>query len=85
MGSLNPALTIAARSMISQCVEADEVGRILSIFTVCSAISSSVGTAIFQRIYGLTLDTFPGAYLAINAALYLISVPNNVVLKYKIT
>ena len=81
VASLNPALTIAARSMVSQCVE---VGRILSVFTFCSAVSSSLCTALFQKIYSLTLDKFAGAYLVINCGLYILSIPNNCMLKYKL-
>ena len=84
VGSLGPANTIAARSMISKCVEEVEVGRILSLFTLASAISSSVGTAIFQKIYSATLTTFPGFFLLVNAVLYLLAQPNNIVLKYKL-
>lgn len=81
IGSLNPACTITSRSMVSQCVENDEIGKILSIFTVMSALSSSVGTAAFQELYSATLTTFPGAFLALNALLYLIASPNNLILR----
>ena len=84
VASLNPALTIAARSMVSQCVEVGEVGRILSVFTFCSAVSSSLCTALFQKIYSLTLDKFAGAYLVINCGIYILSIPNNCMLKYKL-
>lgn len=75
-----PAATISTRAMASKCVGEEEVGRIFAIFSLISATSSSLVYAAFQSIYRATLDSFLGAFLIVTAGLYLITIPNNLLL-----
>ena len=63
------------RSVISQAVDSDEIGRIFSVLAIFSAIIGSVIGAAFQQLYNKTLDTFPGAFLLVAAGLTLTAVP----------
>lgn len=80
ISSFSPAATIVVRSMASRCVEELEVGRVFAMISFISAISSSLITAAFQGIYSATLETFPGAFLLVNAAFFVATIPNNIYL-----
>ena len=79
-----PVGTIATRSMISRCVNEDEVGSILALIAVLSAISSSLIAAAYQAIYAGTIETFPAAFLLINSSMLILTIPNNLILKKKL-
>ena len=79
-----PVTTVATRTLISRCVSPDEVGSIFALISVISAISSSLITAAYQAIYKATLETFPAAFLLINASFLLLTIPNNVFARNKI-
>ena len=79
-----PVGTIATRSMISRCVNEDEVGSILALIAVLSAISSSLIAAAYQAIYAGTIETFPAAFLLINSTMLILTIPNNLILKKKL-
>jgi PCFT/HCP family folate transporter-like MFS transporter 1/3 len=63
--------------MASKAVDESEVGKIFALFGLLGAISSSLIVAAYQALYAATLETFPGAFLLLNSALYLASVPIN--------
>ena len=71
--------------MISKCVEENEVGRIFAVISIISAVSSSLITAAYQAIYSATLEVFPEAYLIVNAALFCLALPNNFILRKRLT
>lgn len=83
IASFTPVCTIGVRALISRCVGPDEIGSIFALISVISAISSSLITAAYQAIYATTLDSFPAAFLVINAAFLLLTVPNNLLLRRK--
>lgn len=71
--------------MVSKCVEENEVGRVFAVISIISALSSSLITAGYQAIYSATLDVFPEAYLIVNAALFCIALPNNFILRKRLS
>ena len=76
-----PVTTVCTRTLISRCVNPDEVGSIFALISVISAISSSLITAGYQAVYKATLETFPSAFLLINAGLLLLTIPTNLFLR----
>ena len=78
---LTPVGTVITRSLISRCVNVNEVGSIFALISVISAVSSSAITAAFQAIYSGTLETFPAAFLIINSSFLLLTLPNNLYLR----
>ena len=55
------------------------VGTIqLSLNPINFCFSSSLGTSMFSGLYNLTLDTFPGTFLLVNAGLFLLTIPNSI-------
>ena len=81
IASFTPVCTVGTRALISRCVSNDEVGSIFALISVISAISSSLISAAYQAIYSGTLETFPAAFLVINASLIMLTVPNNLFLR----
>ena len=71
--------------MVSKCVEENEVGRVFAVISIISALSSSLITAGYQAIYSATLDVFPESYLIVNAALFCIALPNNFILRKRLS
>ena len=71
--------------MVSKCVEENEVGRIFAVISIISALSSSLITAGYQAIYSASLDVFPEAYLIVNAALFCLALPNNFILRKRLS
>ena len=56
------------QSMLSKCVEKDEYGKIFTLSSVAISIASLVSTTFLQKLYELTVQTFPGAmYVALSA------------------
>ena len=84
VASLVPAATITARAMASRIVDGDEVGKVFAIISFISATSSSLMSAAFQGIYAGSKDFFPGLFLLVNAGLFLMTVPTNLVLWKKL-
>ena len=71
--------------MVSKCVEENEVGRIFAVISIISALSSSLITASFQAIYSASLNVFPEAYLLVNACLFTLALPNNFILRKRLS
>ena len=69
------------RSLVTQAVDPDEIGRIYSIFTLVGAILNSVAGALFQKIYNLTLDSLPGTFFLVVAGVILLAIPVNLVMR----
>ena len=79
-----PVTTVCTRTLISRCVSPDEVGSVFALISIISAIASSLITAAYQSIYKATLETFPSAFLLINASLLLVTIPTNLFLRKKL-
>ena len=71
--------------MVSKCVEENEVGRVFAVISIISALSSSLITAGYQAIYSASLDVFPEVYLIVNAALFCLALPNNFILRKRLS
>ena len=67
--------------MLSQVVSKDEVGKIFSINALIGAALGSSVSASYTKLYNLTLDTFPGAYLLVACGLVLLTIPINIILR----
>ena len=66
---------------MSQAISSDEIGRIYSVLALFGAVSYSLVTAVFQKLYNLTLDTLPGTYLIVVSILMVITIPSNLIMK----
>ena len=66
---------------MSQAISSDEIGRIYSVLALFGALSTSLVTAAWQKLYNLTLDTLPGTYLIVVTILMLITIPTNLIMK----
>ena len=67
--------------MLSLAVSGEEIGRIYSVLALFSSLAASLIRLAWQKLYNVTLDTFPGAFLVVAAALLLITIPLHLVMK----
>ena len=61
------------RSLISKYCAPDEVGKMYSIQSIVIALAFLASNPIVRNLYDQTLDSFPGAYLLLNASLLVLS------------
>lgn len=59
----------AIRSLGTKIVEPDEVGKMCSIIGLAEAIVPVVYTPLYSIVYSKTLDTFPGTFYMLGAAM----------------
>ena len=69
------------RSLVSQAVAKDEVGRIFSINALISAFGGTMVSSAYQKLYNITLETLPGAFLLVAFGLMITTVPLNLLAK----
>ena len=84
MACFVPAGTITIRSMSSRCVDDDELGKMFSVTSLMDAIGSSLFAAMFQSIYSATVNSFAGAFLIVNACVFLLATPNDIYIRKKL-
>ena len=61
------------RSLLSKSCDPDEMGKLFSIQTVLIALTSMACNPIVRRVYTQNLETFPGAFMLLSAAMLLAS------------
>ena len=66
--------------MLSKVVDPEEVGRVFSVHSLLAAISDSLVSAAFMKLYNQTLATLPGAYLLLASGLAVVTIPINLVM-----
>ena len=66
---------------MSLAVSGDEIGRIFSVLALFSSVGTSLVSGAWQKLYNLTLDTFPGAFLLVAASMLMITIPVHMVMK----
>ena len=66
---------------MSLAVSGDEIGRIFSVLALFSSVGTSLVSGAWQKLYNITLDTFPGAFLSLAAALLIITIPVHLIMK----
>ena len=67
--------------MISLAVSSEEIGRIFSVLALFSSVGTSLVSGAWQKLYNLTVDTFPGAFLILAASLLIITIPVHLIMK----
>ncbi|XP_066142939.1 lysosomal proton-coupled steroid conjugate and bile acid symporter SLC46A3-like [Euwallacea fornicatus] len=60
---------IAMRAMISKLVDAEELGKINSLFGILEAVVPLVYGPLYSRVYALTIDVFPGCFYLVGGGL----------------
>jgi len=80
---MSQCYAIVNRSVLSQAVNPDEIGRIFSVLALFAAIISTVLSSAFQVLYKKTLETLPGAFLLVVFGLTVIAIPINLTM-YKL-
>ena len=71
------------RSLLSKCIEPDEVGKVFSLLAVISAVAPMIGNPIFRQLYNFTLAIYPGAMFLILAAFLFVAVCANAFVYFK--
>ena len=71
---------LCGRSVLSKVVESEEVGRVFSVLSLLAAVSTSLVSAAFMKLYNQTLATLPGAYLLLASGLAVVTIPVNLIM-----
>ena len=66
---------------MSLAVSGDEIGRIFSVLALLSSVGTSLVSGAWQKLYNVTLDTFPGAFLLVAATMLIITIPVHLAMK----
>jgi hypothetical protein len=56
------------RTLLTKSIGDDEVGKVFSVIAVGSAFMPVIGGNIFRTLYNSTIDTFPGSFWLLAAA-----------------
>ena len=74
-------MMIIVRSLISLAVSGDEIGRIFSVLALFSSVGTSLVSGAWQKLYNLTLDTFPGTFFLVAAGMLIITIPVHLLMR----
>ena len=69
LGTMGYCKYAVVRSLLSKCIDTDEVGKVFSILAVIASVAPVGGNPVFRQLYNKTLSTFPGAVFLLYAAL----------------
>jgi len=69
LGTMGYCKFAIVRSLISQCIDKNEVGKFYSFLAVLAALAPVAGNPLFRQLYNATLDTFPGAIFLLYGAI----------------
>ena len=58
---LGPSDGTPLRSFLSKCVDVDEYGKVFTLSSVVKSVAELMTSALSQKIYAWTVDSFPGA------------------------
>ena len=59
----------------------DEIGRIFSVLALFSSVGTSLVSGAWQKLYNLTLDTFPGTFFLVAAGMLIITIPVHLLMR----
>jgi hypothetical protein len=57
------------RSLLSKFCEPDEVGKMFSILSILLSLTFMISNPIVRQLYNKTIDSFPGSFLLLMAAM----------------
>ncbi|CAB4067145.1 SLC46A3 [Lepeophtheirus salmonis] len=67
---LGAAISTLLRSLISKCIESDEIGKVFSVIASGQAVIFMIASPIYSLVYKATLDFFPGLVFLVTSCLY---------------
>ena len=83
LGTFGYCKYAVVRSLISKCIDSNEVGKVYSFMAVLASLAPVAGNPLFRQLYNKTLDTFPGAIFLLYAAILFCSAIGNLFLYVK--
>jgi MFS transporter, PCFT/HCP family, solute carrier family 46, member 3 len=82
LGTIGYCKYAVVRSLISKCIDKNEVGKVYSFLAVLASLAPVAGNPLFRQLYNATLDTFPGAIFLLYGAILLCSAIGNLYLYF---
>ena len=82
LGSIGNCKFAVVRSLISKCVDSNEVGKVFSMIAIIASIAPIGGNPFFRQLYNKTIDTFPGAIFLLYAGLLFLAALGNLYLYF---
>jgi MFS family permease len=71
------------RTLLSKCIEQDEVGKVFSVLAVIAALAPVGGSPLFKQVFNLTSETRPGTFYLMAGGFCLAAAAGNLVLFFK--
>jgi len=77
LGTIGYCKYSVVRSLLSKCIDANEVGKVFSLLAIVASIAPIGGNPLFKQLYNKTIGTFPGAIFHLFAALLFLAACGN--------
>lgn len=61
---------IGIRSAATKCVNPEDLGKAQSLFGVMEALAPAIAIPAFNKLYEVTISTYPAAFFIIGLVLY---------------
>jgi len=83
IGAIAYSKYAVVRSLLSKCIDAQEMGKMFSLIALVSALVPIGGNPLFRQLYNFTLSSFPGAFFILFALLHCIAAGFSITVYFK--
>ena len=80
LGAIGCCKDALVRSLMAQCIDSHEVGKVFSLLSILSSLAPIGGNPLFRQLYNKTLNNFPGAIFLLNGSILIFSAAGNLFL-----
>ena len=77
LGAIGYCKYALVRSLMAQCIEFNEVGKVFSLLTCISSLVPVGGNPLLRQVYNATLDKFPGAIFLLYGSIIVLAAIGN--------
>jgi MFS-type transporter involved in bile tolerance (Atg22 family) len=82
LGAIGYCKYALVRSLMAQCIDSNEVGKVFSLLSILSALVPIGGNPLFRQLYNKTLKNFPGAIFLLYGSILFFSAAGNLFLYF---
>ncbi|XP_046981026.1 proton-coupled folate transporter-like [Schistocerca americana] len=72
IAALGGMVWVLARTMIARMVPKDEIGKVFAMSVTLEAVTPLIATPVYTGFFGVTIDTFPGAFHVLSASVMVV-------------
>ena len=82
LGAIGYCKYSLVRSLMAQCIDSNEVGKVFSLLSIMSSLAPIGGNPLFRQLYNKTLTDFPGAIFLLYGSILFFSAAGNLFLYF---